>query len=64
MAGVLVIRQSRSANGSDRAQRETLRTLGLRGIGSTSRRPDNPAIRGMLGKVAHLITFETASDGS
>jgi large subunit ribosomal protein L30 len=64
MADVVVIRQRRSANGSDRPQRETLRTLGLRGIGSTSRRSDNPAIRGMLSKVAHLVTIEETSDGS
>ena len=64
MAEVVQIKQVRSANGSDRAQRETLRTLGLRGIGSTSRRADGPAIRGMLSKVAHLVTVEAAGDGS
>jgi ribosomal protein L30 len=64
MAGVVQIKQVRSANGSDRAQRETLRTLGLRGIRSTARRADGPAIRGMLSKVAHLVTVEEAGDGS
>jgi ribosomal protein L30 len=64
MAGVVQIKQVRSANGSDRAQRETLRTLGLRGVGSTSRRSDGPAIRGMIIKVAHLVTVEEAADGS
>ena len=64
MADAVRIRQLRSANGSDRAQRETLRTLGLRGIRSESTRPDNPAIRGMLDKVAHLVTVEEARDGS
>ena len=64
MAGAVVITQNRSANGANRAQRETLRTLGLRGIGSTSRRSDTPAIRGMLTKVAHLVRFEEARDGS
>jgi large subunit ribosomal protein L30 len=58
MAGVVVITQLRSANGSDRTQRETLRTLGLRGIGSTSQRADGPAIRGMLSKVAHLVAVD------
>jgi large subunit ribosomal protein L30 len=58
MADLVVITQLRSANGSDRAQRETLRTLGLRGIGSTSRRADGPAIRGMVSKVAHLVAVE------
>ena len=64
MASVVEIRQLRSANGSDRAQRETLRTLGLRGIGSTSQRPDNPATRGMIDRVAHLVRVEEAGDGS
>jgi large subunit ribosomal protein L30 len=58
MADVVVIKQLRSANGTDRAQRETLRTLGLRGIGSTSEQADGPAIRGMLSKVAHLVSVE------
>jgi large subunit ribosomal protein L30 len=64
VASVVEIRQLRSANGSNRAQRETLRTLGLRGIGSTSRRTDSPAIRGMLSRVAHLVTVEEARNGS
>jgi large subunit ribosomal protein L30 len=64
VAGAVQIKQLRSANGSDRAQRETLRTLGLRGIRSTSKRPDNPATRGMVNRVAHLVTVEEARDGS
>jgi large subunit ribosomal protein L30 len=60
----LQITQLRSANGSDRTQRETLRTLGLRGIRSTSRRADGPAIQGMLAKVAHLVVAEPASKDS
>jgi len=64
VASVVEIRQLRSANGSDRAQRETLRTLGLRGIGSTSQRPDNPATRGMIDRVAHLVRVEEAGDAS
>jgi len=63
MAGELRIRQLRSANGTDRSQRETLRTLGLRGIGSSSTRPDNPATRGMVSKVSHLVTTEEGADG-
>jgi large subunit ribosomal protein L30 len=64
MADKVQIRQLRSSNGSDRAQRETLRTLGLRGIGTTSKRPDNPATRGMIDRVAHLVTVEEAGNGS
>jgi large subunit ribosomal protein L30 len=64
MADVVQITQLRSSNGADRAQRETLRTLGLRGIGSTSERADGPAIRGMLSKVAHLVKIEQGPGGS
>jgi large subunit ribosomal protein L30 len=64
MAGELQITQLRSANGSDRAQRETLRTLGLRGIGTTSRRADGPAMRGMVRRVAHLVSAEPAAKES
>jgi large subunit ribosomal protein L30 len=64
MAGVVVITQLRSANGTDRTQRETLRTLGLRGIRTTSERADGPAIRGMLRKVAHLVVVEPADQAA
>jgi large subunit ribosomal protein L30 len=61
VAEKLRITQVRSANGTSPAQRETLRTLGLRGIGSTTERPDEPAFRGMVARVRHLIEI---SDGS
>jgi large subunit ribosomal protein L30 len=64
MADELQITQLRSANGSDRAQRETLRTLGLRGIGTTSRRQDGPAMRGLVRRVAHLVSTEPAAKAS
>ena len=64
MAGEVQITQLRSANGTDRAQRETLRTLGLRGIGSTSTRADGPAMRGLVRKVAHLVSAEPAGKKS
>ena len=60
MAAKLVITQRKSSAGANRPQRETLRTLGLRGIGSTTERPDGPALRGKLRRVAHLIEVEVA----
>jgi large subunit ribosomal protein L30 len=51
----LVIRQVRSPNGSNRKQRDTLRTLGLGRIGRQTERPDDPVVRGQLAKVAHLV---------
>jgi large subunit ribosomal protein L30 len=56
-----VIRQVRSANGSNARQRDTLRSLGLRRIGHTVERPDSPQLRGMVHKVQHLIVVEEKS---
>jgi large subunit ribosomal protein L30 len=49
------ITQRRSANGTNHAQRETLRSLGLRGIGRSVERPDSPELRGMIQVVNHLV---------
>lgn len=51
----LVIRQVRSANGSNTSQRETLRSLGLGRIGKRATHSDNPQIRGMVRRVEHLV---------
>ncbi|RMF84077.1 MAG: 50S ribosomal protein L30 [Nitrospirae bacterium] len=56
----LIITQVRSAIGRPRDQRATLRGLGLRRIRHTVERPDTPAIRGMVRKVAHLVQVEEA----
>jgi large subunit ribosomal protein L30 len=52
----------RSVNGAKPAQRDTLRSLGLRGIGSSTERPDEPVFRGMVDAVRHLVAVEE-SDG-
>ena len=57
----LAIKQVKSANGTDKSQRATLRTLGLRRIGQTVERPDSPQLRGMVHKVQHLIVVEEKS---
>ena len=51
----LKITQTRSRNGSDKRQRDTLRSLGLRRIRHTVEVSDSPQIRGMLAKVRHLV---------
>ena len=56
-----VIRQVRSANGTNAKQKDTLRSLGLRRIGHTVERPDSPQLRGMLHAVRHLVTVEEKS---
>jgi large subunit ribosomal protein L30 len=58
MAGTLKLRQVRSPNHASRKQRDSLRTLGLGRIGKTSERPDEPTVRGQLGKVGHLVEVE------
>jgi large subunit ribosomal protein L30 len=56
----LHIVQVKSANGANAAQRHTLASLGLRGIGSESSRPDGPALRGMIRAVDHLVKVSSA----
>ena len=58
MAGSFVITQVKSSNGANGRQRDTLRSLGLRGIGKSVERPDSPQLRGMVHRVRHLITVE------
>ncbi len=58
----LKVTQIRSAIGSRPKQRGTLRALGLRGIGQTNTLPDAPEIRGMINKVAHLVSCEEIKD--
>lgn len=48
----------RSAIGTDRRQRATLRGLGLRRMNQTVELVDHPAVRGMVGKVQHLVRVE------
>ena len=60
----LVITQRKSSAGANRPQRETLRSLGLRGIGTSTERSEGPELRGMLRAVAHLVNVdEKKTDG-
>jgi large subunit ribosomal protein L30 len=54
----LRITQLKSANGANPRQRDTLRTLGLGKIGRTTERPDDPAVRGAINAVRHLVKVE------
>ena len=54
----LLITQVKSANGTNGRQKDTLRSLGLRGIGKSVERPDSPQLRGMVHSVRHLVTVE------
>lgn len=53
--GTLRIRQTRSVIGCPRSQRRVLEGLGLRRIRHEVEKPDNPAIRGMVNKIPHLV---------
>ena len=52
------VTQTRSKNGANHSQRETLRSLGLRRIGQTVEVKDTPQARGMVHRVRHLIAVE------
>ena len=57
----LKVRQVRSGLGSPRKVRATLKALGLKHQRSVVKQ-DNPAIRGMIFQVKHLVEVEPVSD--
>jgi large subunit ribosomal protein L30 len=58
MANKLQITLTRSVIGSKPDQRKTVEALGLRKVNQTVEQQDNSAIRGMINKVAHLVTVK------
>lgn len=54
----LEITLTRSLIGRPEDQRVTVNTLGLRKMHQTVVLEDNPAIRGMVTKVSHLVTVK------
>lgn len=58
----ITIRQVKSTIATRREHREVLRGLGLRRIRHEVVRPDTPAIRGMVAKIAYLV--EVVEDAS
>ncbi|MBA2276464.1 MAG: 50S ribosomal protein L30 [Chloroflexia bacterium] len=56
--GRLRITLVRSTIGRPGDQGRTVRSLGLRRLHHTVERPDQPAIRGMIEKIKHLIRVE------
>jgi large subunit ribosomal protein L30 len=54
----LKITQTRSAIGTKRNQRETLRSLGLKHVRDVVIKEDRPEVRGMVATVTHLVTVE------
>jgi large subunit ribosomal protein L30 len=61
MAGKRIrITQTKSEIRQPERLRQTLRALGLKGYQRSTEQPDNPAIRGMIRKVHHLVKVEDA----
>jgi large subunit ribosomal protein L30 len=58
MAGKIKVMLKKSCIGTLPAQRSTVRSLGLRKIGSSAVHETNPALLGMVKKVAHLVSVE------
>jgi large subunit ribosomal protein L30 len=60
MAGVLKITLVKSMAGKPEKQRKVLRGMGLNKLNRTVELADTPSIRGMVGKVSHLVKMEEA----
>ncbi|MCU9594049.1 50S ribosomal protein L30 [Caldibacillus thermolactis] len=58
MAKKLEITLTRSTIGRPQDQKDTVKALGLRKLHQTVVKEDNPAIRGMINKVSHLVTVK------
>ena len=54
----LMITLKKSTIGCPHDQKDTVKAFGLRKLNSTVIKPDNPAIRGQIFKVKHLLSVE------
>ncbi|MCL6474198.1 MAG: 50S ribosomal protein L30 [Firmicutes bacterium] len=54
----------RSPIGYSKRQKRTVEALGLRRLQQSVLKPDNPAIRGMVRKISHLVTVEEVADNA
>lgn len=52
----------RSPIGCPKDQKATVKALGLNKIGKKVTLPDNPSVRGMVRKVAHLVRWEEVTE--
>ena len=57
-AKTIKVTQVKSTIAKAADQYKTLKAMGLGKIGRTVELPDNPAVRGMIFKVKHLVTVE------
>lgn len=54
----------RSPIGYNKRQKRTVEALGLRRLHQSVIQPDNPAIRGMVRKISHLVTVEEVAENA
>jgi large subunit ribosomal protein L30 len=64
MAKMLRITLVRSPIGYSIRQKQTVRALGLRKLRQVVEHPDNPAVRGMVNKISHLLRVEEVAPSS
>lgn len=60
----LRITYKKSVIGYSQAQKDTVRSLGLRKLNQVVELPDSPSLRGMIFKVQHLLKVEEVPAGS
>lgn len=58
----LRITYKKSVIGYAKDQKATMASLGLNRLGHSVIKPDNPAIRGMIFKIRHLVEVEEVAD--
>ena len=58
----LKITQIKGTIGTKKNQRDSLRTLGLKGIRKSVTREDTPINRGLVKAVRHLVTVEEVNE--
>ena len=56
MAKTIKVKQTGSIIGATKVQRATMLGLGLKKMNAFKELQDTPAVRGMITKVAHLVT--------
>jgi large subunit ribosomal protein L30 len=54
-SGTIKIQYYKSTIGYSKKQKEIVRQLGITKLNQTVERPDNPAMRGIVAKVPHLL---------
>ncbi|HEX2514636.1 MAG TPA: 50S ribosomal protein L30 [Chloroflexota bacterium] len=64
MPETLRIKYKKSAIGYSQRQKDTIRSLGFKRLGQTVEIPDNPAMRGMVRHVRHLVVILEDAEGA